>query len=82
MTDSEPTTKKSEEPGVFLGNVGKPIKLSGIQLDGISAEVGRAGDSIKVWTRLALTSDDRFSTVWLKVSAATSSLWPANQGTL
>jgi hypothetical protein len=53
-------TEKSEEPGVLLGNVGKPIKLSGMQLDGISAEAGRAGDSIKVWTRLALTSDDRF----------------------
>ncbi len=52
--------ENSEEPGILLGNGGKPIKLSGLQLDGVSAEAGRAGEAIKVWTRLALTSDDRF----------------------
>jgi hypothetical protein len=60
MTESGPTNEQSEEPGIQLGNGGKPIKLSGLQLDGVSAEAGRAGDAIKVWTRLALTSDDRF----------------------
>jgi hypothetical protein len=60
MTESEPTNGKSEEPGILVGNGGKPIKLSGLQLDGVSAEAGRAGEAIKVWTRLALTSDDRF----------------------
>jgi hypothetical protein len=60
MTESEPKNEEPEMPGILLGNAGKPIKLSGVQLDGVSAEAGRAGESIKVWTRLALTSDDRF----------------------
>jgi hypothetical protein len=60
MTESEPKNEEPEMPGILHGNAGKPIKLSGVQLDGVSAEAGRAGESIKVWTRLALTSDDRF----------------------
>lgn len=60
MTESEPTNEKSEQPGFLLGNAGKPIKLSGAQLDGISAEAARGGETIKIWTRLSLTSDDRF----------------------
>lgn len=60
MTESEPKIEGTEMPGILLGNAGKPIKLSGVQLDGVSAEAGRAGESVKVWTRLALTSDDCF----------------------
>jgi hypothetical protein len=60
MTESEHKNEKSDKLGILLGNAGKPIRLSGMQLDGISAEAGRAGESIKIWTRLCLTSDDRF----------------------
>jgi hypothetical protein len=38
--------------------MGEPVKLAGLQLNGISAEAGRADDTLKVRTRLSLTSDD------------------------
>jgi hypothetical protein len=41
------------------GNQGKPIKLTDLQLNGVTAEAGRGGQTIKVWTRLYLTSDDQ-----------------------
>ncbi len=50
----------SRRPGIVAGNLGEPIKLSGLQLHGVSAETARGGDTVKVWTRLSLTSDDRF----------------------
>ncbi|MDA9421578.1 hypothetical protein EDE08_103484 [Bradyrhizobium sp. R2.2-H] len=46
-------------PSVLMDNSGQPIKLSGLQLNGVSAEAARNGDTVKVWTRLCLTSDDR-----------------------
>lgn len=45
-------------PSVLVGNLGKPIKLTELQLDGVAAEASRAGETIKIWTRLHLTSDD------------------------
>src|SRR6266849_3713599 len=60
MTESEePDQGDSRKPGVLVGNIAEPIKLSDLQLHGVSAEAGRGGDTIKVWTRLGLTSDDR-----------------------
>lgn len=47
-------------PGVLAGNLGKPIKLTDLQLNGVAGETVRGGQTIKVWTRLYLTSDDRF----------------------
>lgn len=58
MTESHPEADNSRSPGTLAGNMGEPVKLAGLQLNGISAEAGRAGDTLKVWTRLSLTSDD------------------------
>jgi len=38
--------------------VGEPIRLANLSLSGVSAEAAKAGAHLKVWTRLALTSDD------------------------
>jgi len=60
MTESEkaPETPSTPIPGPLAGNVGDPIALTGVQLDGVAAEAARGGQVIKVWTRLAITSDD------------------------
>jgi hypothetical protein len=47
-------------PGVVVKNIGEPIRLKDVNLAGVSAESGSGGSEIKVWTRLALTSDDPF----------------------
>jgi hypothetical protein len=42
-----------------LDNLGEPLRFSNVQsLAGFSAEPGKGGQLIKVWTRLALTSDE------------------------
>jgi len=46
-------------PSVLIDNSGQPIKLSELQLNGVSAEAARNGETVKIWTRLCLTSDDR-----------------------
>jgi hypothetical protein len=46
-------------PGMLAGNLGEPIKLTELQLNGVAGETGRGGQTIKVFTRLSLTSDDR-----------------------
>lgn len=45
-------------PPVLVGNQGQPILLSEVNIDGVAAEPARSGETCKVWTRLALTSDD------------------------
>lgn len=60
MTESSTEEKKEPSPGTVAGNLGKPINLTGLQLDGVSAESARGGETIKIYTRLSLTSDDRF----------------------
>lgn len=57
----QPSELRSDRPttGMLVRNQGEPIKLTELQLDGVSAEAGRGGETIKVWTRLHLTSDDR-----------------------
>jgi hypothetical protein len=41
------------------GNLGEPIKLRELQLNGVSAEAVRTGRPMKMWTRFWTTSDDR-----------------------
>lgn len=41
-----------------IENTGEPIKLTDVRLSGIAAEPGRKGQTIKVWSKLALTSDE------------------------
>ena len=57
---SESKEEKIAKEGVLVGNIGEPIELTDLHLNGVSAESGRPGQKIKVWTRLALTSDDQF----------------------
>jgi hypothetical protein len=45
-------------PGVLAGNIGNPIMLSDVQVDGVAADHARFGEIAKIWTRLAITSDD------------------------
>lgn len=48
----------TQAPGVLAGNLGDPIRLANVTIDGVSAGAARGGEMLKVWTRLALTSDD------------------------
>ena len=60
-TDNRPRNKSPPlppMPGVVAGNLGEPIRLSGVAIDGVSAEAARGGEMLRVWTRLTLTSDD------------------------
>lgn len=59
MGKSESKQQDESLPGFLIDNRGQAIKLSGLQLNGVSAEAARGGDTVKVWTRLWLTSDDR-----------------------
>jgi hypothetical protein len=43
---------------MVVGNLGDPIKLSDVQVNGIAAEAALPGSTIMVWTRLAITSDE------------------------
>lgn len=49
---------KAQAPCVLPGNLGDPIRLVNVTMDGVSAEAARPGEMLKVWTRLALTSED------------------------
>ncbi|WP_211226291.1 hypothetical protein [Solimonas flava] len=44
--------------GILVGNLGEPIKLKDVNLAGISAEAAPKGGNVKIWTKLALTSDE------------------------
>jgi hypothetical protein len=61
MNELQPEQQcEPRRPGVLIGNAGEPIKLTSLQLHGVSAGAGRGGDTIAIYTRLCLTSDDRF----------------------
>jgi len=40
-----------------IGNLGKPIYLKEMNMAGVSAEAAQGGQTIQIWTRMALTSD-------------------------
>lgn len=52
----------STEPSRMVGtvrNVGEPLRFSNVEpLAGFTAEAAKGGQQVKVWTKLALTSDD------------------------
>lgn len=60
MIESSDPFPEQPVPGVLVGNLGKPIRLTSLQFNGVSAEAGRGGQTIRFWTRYYLTSDDRF----------------------
>lgn len=53
------TTPETETCALGLRNQGQPLQFKDIeQLAGFSAEPAQAGQQVKVWTRLALSSDE------------------------
>ena len=61
MTDSSQRASPSNTaPRVgSVSNIGEPLRLKNVEpLAGFSAQAGKPGQQMKVWTRLALTSDD------------------------
>ncbi len=63
MNDSESSRSEDSStlpplPGSLAGNIGDPILLTNVELDGVAAGNARGGEMLKVWTRLAITSDD------------------------
>jgi hypothetical protein len=58
MTESSIDSAPSQPPVFSIRNSGDPIKLTGVQLNGFSAEAGQPGETVQVFTRLWLTSDD------------------------
>jgi hypothetical protein len=62
-------------PRLLAKNRGEPIKLTGVNMHGVSAEAARSGEMVKIWTRLVLTSDDRiFHTIVDNVGATITQL--------
>lgn len=53
-----PSTASSAPSELLSRNTGQPIRLSGVNLCGFSAEAARSPGTVKVWTKLILTSDD------------------------
>ncbi len=43
---------------MIVGNLDDPIKLAGVRIDGFAAEAAQPDSTVKVWIRLALTSDE------------------------
>ena len=66
MKSTTMTDRTHEEPSntgsaghIDVRNIGEPIRVTGVKpLAGMSAEAAKGGQRIKLWTRLALTSDD------------------------
>lgn len=62
MAEAKDADSAAREPARIVGsvrNIGDPIRFANVEpLCGFSAESGRSGQTVKVWTRLALTSED------------------------
>lgn len=60
MTDAQQEVeRKKKVSGIGVRNVGEPLRFSNVEdLTGFSAEPGKGGGTINVWTRMALTSDE------------------------
>ncbi len=60
MTEGiQEAARREKVSGIGVRNIGEPLRFSNVEdLAGFSAESGKGGDQIKVWTRMALTSDD------------------------
>jgi hypothetical protein len=44
---------------LVIGNSGEPILLKELNIHGVAATAARQGDKVQIWTRLAMTSDER-----------------------
>lgn len=57
--------------GLLVKNIGEPIKLRNLNLAGVSSSAATKGDTVKIWTRMSLTSDDSmFHTIAESISGA------------
>ncbi|MET3649838.1 hypothetical protein [Phyllobacterium ifriqiyense] len=59
MSEATEHTPQAPMPGVLEGNLKEPIRLTGIELNGISAEASNKGGTVRIWTRLFMTSEER-----------------------
>lgn len=57
-TSPETAVTGAQHPGMLVGNLGEPIRLTGVNMNGFAVEAARAGDRAKVCTKLAVTSDN------------------------
>lgn len=46
-------------PGGLVGNLAEPIRLKEVRVNGVSASAGKKDETISIWTRLSMTSDER-----------------------
>lgn len=59
MADKENEAAPAKAAVVSVRNIGEPLRFKEVEpLGGFTAEAAKAGQAIKVWTRLALTSDE------------------------
>lgn len=60
MPEEQIEAEGQQKPtGLGVRNIGEPLRFSDVEdFAGFSAEPGKGGKTIKVWTRLALTSDE------------------------
>ncbi len=62
MADGHEEAPVSTDPSRIVGsvrNIGEPLHFSDVEpLAGFAAEAAKGGQQVKVWTKLALTSDD------------------------
>lgn len=59
MTDDTQESLSSSATALGVRNLGEPIKFQNVEpLGGFAAEAAKAGQTVKRWTRLALTSDE------------------------
>ena len=62
MAEEHEDAPVSTDPPRIVGgvrNIGEPLRFSDVEpLAGFSAEAAKGGQQVKIWTRLALTSDD------------------------
>ena len=56
MDDVDKDNNEKTYPGK-VGNLGKPILLNGLAIDGVAANTARASERVQIMTRLTLSSD-------------------------
>lgn len=57
MTDAVPDEGASNSE-FKVGNIGEPIRLTDVNFAGISATAARADETVTIWTRMEITSDE------------------------
>jgi len=58
MRDSPEGNGASKRNSILVGNLGEPIAIADLNMAGVSAQAAQGGETIEIWTQLALTSDE------------------------